>query len=275
MVKKIPKIDTIHYFNLLIEGSEKGLDFFYNQYAPFLLWKAHKNTQDLSIAENIVQEVFFKLWLFRKNVQTVEDVLKFLKTQMKQAVTLYFSTTRNRFNRSLLRLDGIENFQEFMLGQEDDHHLDLEDEDWVYEDQLEHQKQEQWEKLTQLLPNLSQEQQQFIQLSLKFSFNYERIAYYLGGISEYQVALQLEKTIEKLKAIFQSENKLDLLQNSNKITLEGDFTEHQSEVFRLRYDLQMSFEEISEAMQLSSQQVRTIFIEAHTHLKKPKKQHYG
>lgn len=93
----------------------------------------------------------------------------------------------------------------------------------------------------------------------------------MGGISDYEVSIQVEKTIDALKAIFNSQDKLNLLNKPTKLTLEGEFSEEQAEILRMRYELQMSFDEISESLQLSSSAVKKIFIEARTKVKPTKK----
>jgi len=214
-----------------------------------------------------VQEAFLRLWLFREQVESSEHLLTFIKQQVRSAIQVYYHKSRNRFNRSLLRLDGIEDYQEFLLGYE------LEEEekiDLVYLEKLEEEKQQRLDRLDKLLPSLNQEQQLFIRLCLQYSFNYERIAYYLGGISDYEVSLQVEKTIATLRAVFNSTEKMEQLNRSSKIVLEGEFSEQQTEIFHMRYELQLSFEQISEALQLSSSMVKQLFVQAHTKIKSTK-----
>lgn len=256
--------------SLLRQGSEKGLQYFYNQYFSYLCYRASKATQDACAGESIAQEAFFRLWLFREKIDNLDTVHTFLTKQVKSAVIHYYNNTRNRFHRSLLRLDGIEDYQEFMLGYELPE--EEENEDLVYIEQLEAEKQEKMKKLNKLLPHLKEEQQLFIKLCLKYSFNYERIAYYLGGISDYEVSLRVEKAIEALKQVFSSAEKLEMMNKPVKIKVEGEFDDIHSEIFSMRYELQYSFDEISEALRLSGDKVRQLFVEAHIKLKDNKKQ---
>lgn len=253
---------------LLQQGDEKGLNYFYNRYFSPILYRAQRATQDDCIGENIAQEAFFRLWLYRENIKTIEDITDFLHTQTKSAIQAYYYTTRHRFHRSLLRLDGIEDYQEFLLGYE----IEEEDEeDLIYLEQLEEENQERLAKLNALLPSLNQEQQLFIRLCLKFSFNYERIAFHLGGISDYEVSLRIEQSIETLRNVFSSSEKMNVAAGSNKITLEGEFDEHQEEIFRMRYELQYSFDQISDSLNICANSVRKLFVQAHAKLKKSKR----
>ncbi|MBD1423473.1 RNA polymerase sigma factor [Sphingobacterium chuzhouense] len=259
---------SARHLAMLQNGQEKGLDFFYKKYYGYLAFRTEKATQDECAAGSIAQEAFLRLWLFRENLQSEEELFQFLKTQVKSAVYAFYSKTRNRFHRSLLRLDGIEDYQEFLLGYELE---DEEEEDIVYLEQLEEEKKEKLQKLEKLLPHLRKEQQLFLQLCLKYSFNYERIAYYLGGISDYEVSLQVEKTIETLRQIFQSAEKMEKLNSSSRYVIQGEINEQQEEIFRMRYDLQFSFDQIAEALNLNSAVVRKLFIEAHAKIKQAKK----
>lgn len=256
------------HLSLLKEGKEKGLDYFYKKYFDTLCYRAERATGDLCTAESIVQEAFFRLWIFREQIKDSESLFNFLKKQIRAAIGVYFTKSRNRFQRSLLRLDGIEDYHEFMLGYD----MEAEEEiDTTYIERLEEEKQAQLDKLNSLIPHLSEQQQQFVKLCLKYSFNYERIAYYLGGISDYEVSIQVEKTIDTLKAIFNSQDKLNLLNKPTKLTLEGEFSDEQAEILRMRYEMQMSFDEISVTLKLNAAVVKKLFITAYTKVKPTKK----
>lgn len=252
----------------LHNGHEKGLKFFYQKFYEHFLSRAHRATDDECTGESIAQEAFLRLWLFRENVHSETEVFEFLKVQVKSAIQAFYQKSRNRFHRSLLRLDSIEDYQEFMLGYE----LEEESEDdLLYIEQLELEKKKKMDQLNAIMPNLNNDQQLFIRLCLKYSFNYERIAYYMGNISDYEVGLQIEKTIEYLRSIIHSEEKMQLMAKPVEFKLNGEMTEEEAEVFRMRYELQYSFDKISEALQLDGGQVRTLFINAHAKIKSAKK----
>lgn len=259
---------TEKHIALLRQGDERGLDFFYNRFYGHLFDRTFRATQDDCAAESIAQEALLRLWLFRNQVKEIEDIMTFLKEQVRSAIHAFYRTTRNRFHRNLLRLDSIEDYQEFLLGYEIEEEEDM---DLIYLDKLETEKQERLDQIDKLLPSLNAQQQLFIKLCLKYSFNYERIAYYLGGISDYQVSLQVEKTIETLRAIFNSSQKMELLNRPSKISLQGEFDERQAEIFHMRYELQLSFEQIADALKLNSSAVKKLFVQAHAKIKTAKK----
>jgi DNA-directed RNA polymerase specialized sigma24 family protein len=268
MNKLYIKQNTKSQLIFLNKGIEKGLNFFYQKFYPYFFLRSNRATQDSCIATNIAHEGFLRLWLFRENIHTEEDIFNFLKTQTSSGIQAFYGKTRNRFNRSLLQLDAIENCHEFLAGYEEDE--DVED-NVVYLDQLEDEKKEQLNKLNNLLPSLNLEQQLLIKLCLQYSFNYERIAYYLGGISDYEVSLKVEKTIDILRSILTCTEKMNQLTKTSKIVAQGNLTDEQSEIFRLRYELHLSFEEISQQLQLKPSTVKKLFVEAHSKIK-PSKQ---
>lgn len=251
----------------LHQGDENGLKFFYLKFYDYFFFRAYRATDDQCTGESIAQEAFLRLWLFRENVNSESDILDFLKSQVRSAIRAFYQKSRNRFHRSLLRLDTIEDYQEFMLG------YDLEEEqeeDIVYLERLEAEKKKKLERLYAVLPNLNSDQQLFIRLCLKHSFNYERIAYYMGGISDYEVSLKVEKSIDLLRNILNSEDKMQLIAKPAEFKLNGEMTEEEAEIFRMRYELQYSFDKISEALKLDGGQVCALFINAHAKIKSAK-----
>lgn len=256
------------YVTLLQQGNERGLNFFYHRFYEYLFFRTLRATQDECAAESIVQEALLRLWLFREQVKDTEDILSFLKSQIKTAIQIFYNKSQHKFNRSLLRLDAVEDYQEFLIGYEIEEDIEV---DLLHLEKLEEERQQRLNQIHSLLPSLSQDQQMFIKLCLKFSFNYERIAYYLGGISDYEVSLQVERTIENLRSIFNSSQKMDLIGRSSKITIQGEFNEQQAQIFHMRYELQMSFEQISESLNLNGAMVKKLFIEAHAKIKTHRK----
>lgn len=267
MKKTLRELETEKHVSLLKQGDERGLAFFYERYYSYLFTRTLRATQDDCAAESIAQEALLRLWLFRERVECAEGVFDFLKKQLRAAIDAFYSKSKNRFHRSLLRLDGIEDYQEFLLGYEME---EAEEEDVVYLEGLEEEKQRRLDKLNNLLPSLTQQQQLFVKLCLKFSFNFERIAFHLGGISDYEVAMQVDRTIETLRSIFNSSEKMALLNTPSRMVLEGEFSDQQAEIFHMRYELQLSFEQISESLRLSADMVKKLFVQAHAKVQSKK-----
>ena len=254
------------YLNFLSlkSGREGGLVYFYNRMFRGLYWRAMRMTKCDVTADCIVQEAFLRLWQIRNQLRDAAHVEVFVKEQTKQEALGYFRKSANRFHRNLVRLDGIDNYQEFICGnraEDEEHHV-------FSEQQVDKQQTEQWEHIQKVLPTLSERQQLFISLCLKYSFSYDRIAWHLGGISDYQVALHVEKTLESLRSVITNTKKLDQAGKTRCMKYQGELNAGQAEILRMRYELQYSFEEIARALNLSRGQVQKTFLAAHLELRK-------
>ncbi|WP_262245352.1 sigma factor-like helix-turn-helix DNA-binding protein [Parapedobacter soli] len=259
--------DTTEAFHRFKAGDEAGLAYFYRIYYPHYVYRAERFVKDDLVANIIAQEAFLRLWLMREVIRDTDNLHEFLSQQLHEAGMAYYRKSLNRFHRSMLRLDGIEDFQEFMLGYELE---DEAEEDAVYLEQLEAEKQRQLEQVNRLLPNLTDQQQLFLRLCLRYSFNYDRIAYHLGGISDYEVAQRVEQCIAHLRAALADTTKLDSATRTKPLIAEGMLTEEQAQVLAMRYDLQYSFEEIAAALQLDDTRVKSLFVQAYAVINKNK-----
>lgn len=268
MIKTLPKVlETKHYLKKLKQGDEQGLNYFYQLLFTPYFKRAECFVKDDAIAAYITQEAFLRLWVCRKVIKDVQHLYDFLFKQIREAVDSYYNKASTRFQRSLLRLDAIEDYQEFMLGYEMERD---EQEDTVYLDTLEEEKQQQLARVNALLPNLSEQQQLFIKLCLKYSFNYDRIAWHLGGISDYEVANKIEKTIATIKAILCNDQQLITAAKPKHFVCEGGLSDQQAQILNMRYELQYSFEEIATALDLKDTHVRKLFVEAYAVIKNRK-----
>ncbi len=248
-------------------GNEKGLEFFYKQLYPSVYYSSFRYIKDDINADCIVNEAFLRLWLLRQQIEDPEHIERFVKKLTNEACKAYYRTSKNRFHLNMLRLDEIENYDEFMSG------YDLEFDggtEVLYQEELEKELKEKWNRLEALIPNLTQDQQLFVRLCLKYSFNYDRIAWHIGGISDYQVAIKVEKTLESLKAIFTNSQKLDIVGKNNRFRFEGVLNGEQSSILHMRYELQYSFEEIATALNLDQGYIQKVFVGVCTKIKKVK-----
>lgn len=256
-----------YYFSKFQEGNEKGLEFFYKRLYPSLYHRGVRYIKDDVNADCIVNEAFLRLWLIRKSISDPDHIETFVKKLTADAYKAYFRTSNNRFQRNMLRLDEIENYQEFMCGYDPE----FDDEtNILYQQELDEELKKQWIQVDALIPNLTQDQQLFIRLCLKYAFNYDRIAWHIGGISDYQVARKVEKTLECLKAILTNSQKLNAIGKTSKFKFEGDLCEEQSSILHMRYELQYSFEEIATALNLNQGYIQKVFVNACTKIKKVK-----
>lgn len=256
-----------HYFSMLLAGNEKGLAFFYQLFYPKLYYSGLKYIKDDVNAGCIVNEAFLRLWLTRKNMSCPSQIESFLRKLTSDGCKAYFKTSSNRFQRNMLRLDELENYQEFMAGF--DPTLE-EEEQPLYQQEPEAEIKEQWKKVEAVLPNLSADQQLFVRLCIKYAFDYGRIAWHIGGISDYQVARKVEKTLASLKAIISDTQKLEAVGQAGKFKFEGDLSEEHSSIMHMRYQLQYSFSEIAAALKLDQGYIQQAFVTASLKVKKIK-----
>lgn len=135
--------------------------------------------------------------------------------------------------------------------------------------------QEKLDSIHRLLPHLGREQELFIRLCLRFNFNYERIAFYLGGIRDYEVANKVNKCIVQLKTLVADSSKLSSASKMETIRVDERLTPEQAEVLKLRYELGASFDDIGQALQMPVSRVREIFIQAFTVFKHGKNHSYS
>jgi len=252
--------DKHYYFNKFSQGDEKGLEYFYHRLYPSLFHKRKRYIKDEVNADCIVNEAFLRLWLIRNSITDPNHIETFLSDTTLEACKTFYKTSRHNFQRNMLRLDEIENYQEFMGGYDPEEELDQDD--ILYQDELDDHLKLQWQQVEVVIPNLTENQQLFIKLCLKYAFNYERIAWHIGGISDYQVARSVEKTLETLKSILTSSQKLEATGKTTKFKFEGDLCQEQSRILHMRYELQYSFEEIARQLNLSQQHIQRTFAQA-------------
>lgn len=259
------KIDYAFHFNKFREGNEKGLEFFYKLWYPRYYYWGLKYIKDDLNADCIVNEAFLRLWLFRQQISSVEQIEGFIKKLTSDGCKAYYKTSSHRFQRNMLRLDELENYQEFIGVEDTNYDID----ETIFYQQEPDEIKKQWEQIEKVIPNLNTDQQLFVRLCIKYCFDHRRIASHLGGISNYQVAHQLEKILRELKSILTDTKKLGTVKNS-QFTFQGDVSEEQSKILRLRYTLGYSFAEIAKELNLTQSHVQQAFAAASLKIKKTK-----
>jgi len=257
-----------YHFTKFREGSEKGLVYFYNFWYPSLYYKGFRYIKDEVNAGCIVNEAFLKLWLIRERITAVGQIEVLIKKLIKDGCSTYFKADDHKFQRGLLRLDDIANYHEF-IGEADPEY-DIAEEICNQQDS-EDEVKAQWERVAKVIPNLRADQQMLIRLSIKYSFDYSKIASYIGGISDRQVARKVEKTLLCLKAILTESQKLEQVGRANTFKFWGDVCEKELAILKMRYEMRYSFAEIATALNLSQAYVQQAFVNAMDKVKKVKK----
>lgn len=255
------------HFEKFRKGNEKGLEFFYKRLYPRIYYYGLRYIKDDVNAGCIVNEAFLRLWLCRKNISCPKHIETFVRKLTSDGCRAYYKTSSSRFHRNMLRLDEIENYQEFIGGY--DPTIEEETDIRFHHEPAEEEKN-QWERLEAVIPNLSQDQQLFIRLCIKYSFDYGQMAWHIGGISDYQVARKVEQTLECLKAVISDTEKLSEVVKSSRFSFEGDVSEEQSMILQMRYELQYSFSEIASALNLEQGYIQKAFASASLKIRKTK-----
>ncbi|MDQ8003388.1 MAG: sigma factor-like helix-turn-helix DNA-binding protein [Pedobacter sp.] len=253
-------------FDQFREGNEKGLTFFYQLWYPKLYYWCFRYIKDDINADCIVNEAFLRLWLARKQMEVVEQLELFVRKLIADGCRAFYKTANHQFQRSMLRLDEIDDYQDWMAGF--DPRLESE-EQALYEQAPDEQLKEQWAQVERVIPSLNLDQQLFVRLCMKYGFDYGRIAWHVGGVSDHQVARKVEKILKELKAILSDTKKLGTVKNS-QFTFQGDVSEEQSEILRMRYTLGYSFAEIAKELNLPQGDIQRTFVNAMTKVKKEK-----
>lgn len=251
------------WFDKLKSGDEAGLTYFYSRFYRWYAYRAYRYIREDLDAHCAAQEAFLRLWIFRDSIEDVPHLHRFMSQQLKEAGKDYHRKRSNQFRRKLLWFFDYDDPESLMAGSctEGGERPSLE-----IEEPDEHDS-ERLESLRRLLPHLDREQQLFIRLCLKFDFNYERIAFYLGGIREYEVAQRVNKCIEQLKSLLANSRKLSQVTRTHSLKVDERLSSEQADILRLRYELGNSFEEIATHLRLTPARVRTLFIQAFTIIK--------
>lgn len=252
----------------LRNGDEAGLAYFYRRFYRLYAYRASRYIREDLDAHCAVQEAFLRLWIFRENIDDIPHLHRFMNEQVKEAGKAYHRKRSNQFRRKLLWLFDYDDPDSLMASPEwpDGPSLEIEEPDEQHSEQL--------ESLNRLLPHLDRDQQLFIRLCLRFDFNFERIAFYLGGIREYEVAQRVNKCIERLKSLLADSRKLSQVTRTHTLRMDQQLTSEQADILRHRYELGNSFEEIAGILRLSPEKVRTLFIQAFTIIKRENGKNY-
>jgi RNA polymerase sigma factor (sigma-70 family) len=257
------------HFKMFKEAQEAGLSFIYRQlYQRYYITALCIVKEDVA-AGCIAQEAFLRLWQRRKTISDLPHLTEFLYKQTRQAAHDYYQQSSTRFYRSLIRLDGIDHAYEYVVScegfaYETDfvHHADP-----VWEREQEAQKQQ----LLCVLHSLPESQRRVVNLFLRYEFDYERIAWHLGGVSCYVAAKRIEQAIALLKSILVSGAPLSSEQIAKKtVVLSGGLSTEQASILRYRYELSYSFEEIARLMNIRQAEVQLQFVRAQQAIRKEK-----
>lgn len=239
-------------FIQLKKGCPAAFAHIHAKYSRNIFWVGKRLIEDEFVIETLVQDAFLKLWLHRDTVETPKHVFFFLRFVMKRECISYYTRPKNKFSRNVHSLERFENYQDYMAGYDP-----LAEEENL---KVQNMAQEDFERIEKVLPLLDAESRRFIELCLKYGFQYKAIAQAMG--------MNIKETSVKIKrAISEIKNIVHQGQNFEKPTVtlktEGTITQKQTEVLKLRCEEKLSFAEIATALNLSQREVHSEFMAAY------------
>ena len=111
--------DPESYLKLLIStGDERAFELLYNQYSGKLLSFAKLILKSRELAEEVVEDIFVKLWCARESVTQINDIRLYLYTATKNHSLNTLAKKSNRISTSALELLELDFYNSFS----DPHH---------------------------------------------------------------------------------------------------------------------------------------------------------
>lgn len=83
-------------FDAIASGNEAAFEALFHRYKANVYASAYKWTRSAHVAEEIVQEVFIRLWTSRSCLMAVEDPLAYIYRMVSNKVRDYFKNDLNR-----------------------------------------------------------------------------------------------------------------------------------------------------------------------------------
>jgi RNA polymerase sigma-70 factor, ECF subfamily len=95
-------------FTMIKQGEEKGLEILFRKYYTLLCNKIFSITQDKDISEDIIQQLFIKVWESREKIEIQSSVIAYLSTSGRN-MALNWLKSNQRKNNNENSLAGITN----------------------------------------------------------------------------------------------------------------------------------------------------------------------
>lgn len=92
---QLPK-DEDALLNKLREGNELAFDYFFHKFYPLVLLFAERIVRDRKLAEEVTQDVFFKVWENKHTFPAVSSLKAFLYVSARNASFNWVSKNHNR-----------------------------------------------------------------------------------------------------------------------------------------------------------------------------------
>lgn len=240
-------------YDLLKQGDPQAMKLIYDRYERSIFWIGKQTIDDEFVIESILQDTFLTLWQKRDTIERPEHMFFLLRYVMKKQCIYYYCRPKNDFYRKINSLEKYDNYQDNMHGhdpEQDDQHLMDHEED-----------QKTFNRIKSILPLLSPERKHLIELCLTYGFQYKAIAQAMGT-SITQTSNDIKNAIEDIKTIIHTGGN-DQPKLAMTIKVQGQMTEEQQKVLKLRNEKQYSFATIAKELNLSQKEVHQEFMAAY------------
>ncbi|WP_081210537.1 RNA polymerase sigma factor [Salegentibacter sediminis] len=242
-------------FKLLQQGHPDALEFIYTKYYRNIFWVGRQILDDDFAVETLAQDTFLILWEKRDRIERPEHIYYFLRMVMKRECYTYYVRPKNKFFRTVNSLESYENYQDYLAGydpKEDlQHHKDHE------------AQQKAFDRIKKVFPLLNSKRRHLIELCLKYDFRYKRVGQVMG-FSITHTSNEVKRAIEDIKNIIHQGSTLNTEPKPLlAVKLQGEMTEEQKKVLRLRNERQYSFAAIARELNLSQKEVHQEFMTAY------------
>jgi RNA polymerase sigma factor (sigma-70 family) len=238
------------------KGDENALAYLYKHFHKSLLFHGLKIVRDPFEVNSVIQEAFLKAWQLRGRLTSLPHTYRFIRLNVTWGCYSYYRRVGVRQAQQVILTDNIDlfGFSHSAPG--------LENED------LSNVDEERVQAIYKVIPYLPANQQTILTLYFKYGLSYKQIAKRFAT-SNQAISQELHKGLEHLKTVIHAKKKLDTpaKPNENQMlpyaeVLDGELLQ----VFRLRYEMKLSFDAIAITMNLPQAYVQQQYVAAHVRL---------
>lgn len=259
--------DNYYYLARFKEGDEKAMDYFYQHAYRPLVGFGKRIIDDEFTVSTLVHEAILKTWDFRERMESMHHIYCFARLCVKWECYGWYRKPANRIYRQT-------DMDEFIEFRPDRSFFD--DGATAYEHGVD---EENLKMIHDVLPYLPAKRRTMLMLYFKYGLGYNEIANRFAT-SNQKISVEVQKGLEYLKKVIHAKKRitpddkmLKAEPRSKSAALSG-YEEYLSgetlQVFRLRYEMKLSFDAIAFRLGLPPGQVRQEYVTAHINLRKMK-----
>jgi RNA polymerase sigma factor (sigma-70 family) len=238
------------------KGDENALAYLYKHFHKSLLFHGLKIVQDPFEVNSVIQEAFLKTWQLRGRLTSLPHTYRFIRLNVTWGCYSYYRRAGTRLGRQVILTDNIDFFgySQSMLERENEEQAYIMDEEKV-------------QAIYKVLPYLPANQQTILTLYFKYGLSYKQIAKRFGA-SNQAISQELHKGLEHLKTVIHAKKKLDTpaKPTESRMPYEEILDGELLQLFRLRYEMKLSFDAIATKMNLPQAYVQQQYVTAHIRL---------